>query len=271
VLTGLGAGNLPDEAIQTGPSTYVFDLSTSGNRLIEGGHPGVYVARSQTSPAIGPFPATWSGYTGYQKTGDRSPRTPFPGIYAADIRVPSAGIWTFAVVANSGSGRGVGIAHGFVSDHVVDAVGSRAVSVKTPVATTLRALREIDTRRPPDPLHYVSLSEALRNGKPTVAVFSTPLLCESKLCGPVTDEVLLAFRQVGKSKANFIHVEEFLPGPDLQPPPATAANQSPGFKAWHLGTEPWVFVIDRKGIIRARFGPGAIAAPEIIKALRPLL
>src|SRR5436305_1840327 len=63
LLTGLGASNLPDEAIQAGRSTYVFDLSTSGNRLIEGGRPEVYVARSQTSPAIGPFPATWSDYT----------------------------------------------------------------------------------------------------------------------------------------------------------------------------------------------------------------
>src|SRR5438067_9284190 len=55
------------------------------------------------------------------------------------------------------------------------------------------------------------------NGKPSVAVFSTPLLCQSQLCGPVTDEVLLVYEQVGKDRANFIHVEEFLPGPDLEP------------------------------------------------------
>jgi hypothetical protein len=154
---------------------------------------------------------------------------------------------------------------------VLDAVGSKAISVRTPVATSRRGLREIDTRRPPDPMHYISLSDALRNGKPTVVVFSTPLLCQSKLCGPVTDEVMLAFEKVGRARANFIHVEEFLPGPDLKPPPATAANQSPGFKAWHLGTEPWVFVIDRHGVIRARFGPGAITAPPIEAALGPLL
>jgi hypothetical protein len=104
-----------------------------------------------------------------------------------------------------------------------------------------------------------------------VVVFSTPLLCESKLCGPVTDEVFLVYQRVGKASANFIHVEEFLPGKDLKPPAALAQNRSPGFKAWHLGTEPWVFVIDGQGIIRARFGPGAITAPQIEGALRPLL
>ena len=98
-------------------------------------------------------------------------------------------------------------------------------------------------------------------------MFSTPLLCESKLCGPVTDEVLLAFRQVGKSRANFIHVEEFLPGPDLEP---DASKFSPGFVAWGLRTEPWVFVIDKRGMIRARY-QGPVTAPMIAAGLQPLL
>jgi hypothetical protein len=65
-------------------------------------------------------------------------------------------------------------------------------------------------------------------------------------------------------------VEEFLPGKDLQPPSAEAANQSPGFKAWGLLTEPWVYVIDGKGVIRARF-EGPVVAQEIAAALQPLL
>jgi hypothetical protein len=90
------------------------------------------------------------------------------------------------------------------------------------------------------------------------------------MCGPVTDEVYLVFKDIGPAKANFIHVEEFLPGPKLQPPAPTEENQSPGFKAWHLLTEPWVFVIDGDGIIQARF-EGPVVAPQIETALRPLL
>ena len=271
LLSGAGASARPDEAIPTGTSVFAFDLATSHSQLIEGGAPQVYVAKDEQSRALGPFTATWSLYTGYAKTGDHSPRTPLPGIYAATIKIPTPGLWTFAAVAQNGSKTAVGIGHGYVSDHVVDPVGAQAVAVKTPVATSGRALREIDTREPPSPLHYISLDQALSNGKPTVVVFSTPLLCESKLCGPVTDEVFLVYQRLGKARANFIHVEEFLPGKDLKPPAALAQNRSTAFKMWHLETEPWVFVIDRQGIIRGRFGPGAITAPQIEAALRPLL
>jgi hypothetical protein len=77
------------------------------------------------------------------------------------------------------------------------------------------------------------------------------------------------FQKVGKARANFIHVEEFLPGPDLKPPAVDLHDRSPAFKAWHLTTEPWVFVIDRHGIIRAAF-IGPVVASQIEAALNPL-
>jgi hypothetical protein len=46
---------------------------------------------------------------------------------------------------------------------------------------------------------------------------------------------------------------------------------APLFRAWGLASEPWVFVIDREGIIRARLGEGPACASEIEDALRPLL
>jgi hypothetical protein len=119
-------------------------------------------------------------------------------------------------------------------------------------------------------MHTVSLDAALGNGKPTVVTFSTPALCQSELCGPVTDEQILV-SQKDRGKANFIHVEEFLRGPDLQYPAATGPNRSPGFKAWHLLSEPWVFVIDRKGVISARLGPGPVVAPQIEEELNKVL
>ena len=131
-------------------------------------------------------------------------------------------------------------------------------------------IEEICTRTPVDRMHYISLDEALGNGKPTVACFGTPLLCMSRLCGPALDEQILAFQKIGKDRANFIHVEEFLPGPDKQPPTATLENVSPAFKAWGLETDPWIFVIDRGGVIRFR-SLGPITAPEIEAALEPLL
>src|SRR5438105_5913162 len=257
--------------LTTGKNLFSFGLVTAQGQLIEGGAPQVWAATDPAAHPLGPFPATFYRFTADDKFKDSAPRSPLTGFYAAEVDLPSPGSWIFAAVASTGSQKAAGTgAMKVVTNPAAPAVGSKAISVKTPVATTLAGLRQIDTRNPPSTMHYISLDKALMNGKPTVVVFSTPLLCTSMMCGPVTDEVYAVFFDVGKQRANFIHVEEFLPGPKLQPPPATEANQSPPFKAWHLLTEPWVFVIDRHGIIRARF-EGPVVASQIEAALTPLL
>jgi hypothetical protein len=268
-ILGVGPGAIGGDTrdpIQTGSPIVTFDLSVS-NQLIVGGTPQVYLAKDETHRALGPFPAAWTPFTAYDKTGDRSPKSPIPGVYAAEIKVPSPGLWTIAAVGPGGRSQGVAETHVFTSDDVLAAVGSKAIPVATPVATSQKGLLEVCTRMPPDPMHYIALDEALRNGKPTVAVFSTPEFCESRLCGPVTDEALLVFRKLGKAKVNFVHVEEFLPGPDLKP---DASKQSPAFRKWGFLTEPWTIVIDGNGVIRRRF-EGSVTAPVIDAALRPLL
>lgn len=264
-VLGTGADSPP---MNPGPNRVGFDLVDQQGGLLEGGSPKVWIARDTTHRALGPFPAPWHPFTGYEKTGDGSPKSPLPGAYALSIDFASAGIWNVAVTVDRGST--LQAATGLVqitASPVVAGLGTKAVSTPTPVATSGRKLKEICTRIPPDHMHYISLDRALTSGKPTVAVFSTPLLCTSQLCGPVTDEVMLVFKGVGAGRANFIHVEEFLPGPKLQP---NGSVQSPAFKRWRLDSEPWVFVIDRGGIIRFR-SLGPVTAPEIEAALRPLL
>ncbi len=254
--------------VSPGKVRFAFDVSTQGG-LLTGGAPQVWAATDQTSPTIGPSPATWYPFTAYDLTHDTSPKSVLPGTYAAEVTLPSAGNWLIGVQVPNGSDVGFGTAALPVAENLPNPVGSKATSVKTPVATTDAAIAEICTRTPVDHLHAISLDKALKNGKPTVVVFSTPLLCASQLCGPVTDEVILVSQKHG-SKANFIHVEEFLPGPDHAPPAATFENQSAPFKAWHLETEPWVFVIAGDGVIRAKY-EGPVTAAEIEGALTPLL
>lgn len=257
--------------LTTGRNLFSFGLGTQSGQFLEGGSPQVWAAPDTHSTALGPFAATFYRFTADQQFKDNAPKSQLTGFYMANVDLPTAGNWDVAAIATVGSQKLVGTAlMKVVTDPAAPAVGSKAVSVKTPVATTEAGLRQIDTRDPPSTMHYISLDQALKNGKPTVVVFSTPLLCTSRMCGPVTDEVYAVFFKMGKQTANFIHVEEFLPGPSLQPPAATEANQSPGFKAWHLLTEPWTFVIDRHGVIRARF-EGPVVASEIEAALKPLL
>jgi hypothetical protein len=260
-----------ESPIKPGKSYFGFDLITNEGDVVTGGSPQVWVAKDERSKPLGPFTATWYPFTPASEFNDSSPRSALPGTYATEVDVPSAGNWIVAVTAKAEGKAAAGIASLQASDQGVPAVvGTKALSTKTPVAHTEAEARQICTRDPPDPLHYISLDKALSNGKPTVVTFATPLLCESMLCGPVVDEVLKAYQVVGKSKANFIHVEEFLPGPGLKPPPATLENVSPSFKAWGFHTEPWTLVIDTDGIIRSRF-EGPVTAPQIEAALQPLL
>jgi hypothetical protein len=267
-VLGTGADAIP---MNPGKNRFGFVLINLRNQPIVGGAPRVWVAPDNRSRAIGPVAATWHPFTAYEKTGDRSPASPLPGVFAADIDLSTTGNWIVAVTVEQGSTRsaGTGILP-ISSGPVVAGLGTEAVSTPTPVATATAKIEQICTRTPVDRMHYISLDKALRNAKPSVVCFSTPLLCESRLCGPVTDEQILVFEKLGPDRANFIHVEEFFPGPDRTPPPATLEDRSPPFKAWNLETEPWVIVIDRERKIRFR-SVGPVTAPEIEAALQPLL
>ena len=259
-------------SLTTGTDLFSFGLVTKQGGLLGGGTPEVWLAKDRTSKALGPFRATPFQFSAYKELGDESPLSPLTSYYVASIQVPQAGKWILAAsIKGNPGGFGTAFMDVVPATQAVFPVGSEAKSTPTPVATSEAKARQICTRKPkPDPLHYISLDKALANAKPTVVTYPTPLLCEIRICGPVVDEVWAAYNQVGKAKANFIHVEEFLPGKDLTPPQAAEANRSAAFVAWDLLTEPWTFVIDRDGIIRARF-EGPVVASQIEAALQPLL
>ena len=254
------------EALSTGDSTFTFGMVTKQGGLLTGGSPQVWIARNGRARPLGPFRATFHKFT--PNPEDKSPRSPLTGFYAAPVSIPAPGTWSVAAVADVSGSRLVGARSLNVTSAKGPAqIGTKAISVRTPVATNESEAKTICTRKPPDPMHYISLDRALANGKPTVVSFATPLLCESQLCGPVVDEQLLVFERIGRQQANFVHVEEFPPGRDLEPDPHTIPSY---WTKWGFKTEPWTLVIDAKGIVRARF-EGPVSAALIEEALRPLL
>jgi hypothetical protein len=271
-----GAGQLsmlgPTTPVNPGPQPFAFFL-VDGRSVLSGASASVWFAKDPAGKATGPVEAHWYPMRGYDATHDTSPRSPLAiGVYVAEVDLSSEGVWTVAASLTTNGRRLAGTsAVPVTTARLPAAINSKARSVPTPIGATKLRLEEICTRKPPDPMHYISLDDALRNGKPTVVSFATPLLCQSQTCGPVVDEHLLVFEKYGPGKANFIHVEEFLPGRDLKPPPATAQHLSPAFKAWGFQDEPWVIVIDGQGVIRDRLGPGVTAAPLIEAALGPIL
>lgn len=164
-------------------------------------------------------------------------------------------------------------------------------SVQTLLQDVGGDISQIDTSDPPDPaMHQMTIAAALQSGRPTVVVFATPAFCVSQLCGPtkgLVDDLYARY----KGLANFIHIEPYFlkearEGKGLCPVPIMnldyAANPQPGCpqipaselppreQTWNLSTEPWVFIIDAKGRIAAKF-EGIVSGPELEEALKPLL
>jgi hypothetical protein len=247
--------------LPVGTSLYTFGLSTADNRLVKGGAPEVWVAKNDTGRAAGPFPSRWFELTAYETTRDTSPRSPLTGFYGAEVEFPEPGNWMVAATLEVDGGRAVGQGGVPVAAEVPAAVGSKAKPLATPVARSAAGRKKICTREPACPLHQISLDDALASGRPTVVNFGTPLLCTSQICGPVVDEQMVVADKFG-AKAHFVHVEIY--------PSRNTAKPVPALAEYGFTTEPWLLVVDRDGVIRARF-EGPVTAGQIEDALRPLL
>ena len=257
-LSFLGA----QSELPPGRSLLTFGLSTPDNQLLTGGQPRVWAALDPSGRALCPFAATWLELDAYQATKDTSPRSDLHGFYAVTVELPSPGNWQLVAVPSGGQQRQAAAGAVPVHQHVVAAVGTKARRVASPVASSPAARKRVCTRTPPCPLHAVSLDRALAGGRPTVVVFATPLLCTSRMCGPVVDEAMVAAKATNPAAAHFVHVEIY--------PQRDTNRPAPAFTAWGFQTEPWTIVTDRRGTIRARF-EGPVAASQVKGALRPLL
>jgi hypothetical protein len=98
--------------------------------------------------------------------------------------------------------------------------------------------------------------------RPVALLFSTPQLCTSRVCGPVTD-VAVALQHEFSDRVAFIHQEVYV---NNEP----SKGLRPQLTAFHLRTEPWLFAINRRGVIVARL-EGAFGTNELRAALRAAL
>jgi len=92
-----------------------------------------------------------------------------------------------------------------------------------------------------------------------VVSFATPLYCQSRTCGPVVDVVSAVRKKLEGRGVRFVHVEIF-EGND----PAKGVNR--WVDEWKLPTEPFTFVVDRTGVVRAKL-EGAFSVTELEKAV----
>ena len=264
------------EVFDKGSDRYGFGVFTAGREPITDAKVALYFAHGEKGKPLGPYPArveslaTESAYIA-QTTG----QDPQAGkvVYVIDgAPFHANGEWrVLALVDEGGSLKGTIVPSAVVghfphpppgvpkSPPNPPDVGEPAPRVHTPTAADVEGdLRKIDTRIPPDQMHKDDLAEVLGK-EPVVLLFATPQFCQSRVCGPVVDEAEQVNQTEGKGVA-FIHMEIYK---DNNP----SLGARPQVKADRLESEPWLFVIDRHGIIRTRI-EGAWSIPELERALR---
>ncbi len=179
------------------------------------------------------------------------------GVYRAQgVRFDRPGIWGVDVTADLGEGdvREAEAVFKVLPKPRVPAPGERAIPSRNPTVGSGAPLPAIDSRAGltgtvPDPdLHDSTIAEAIRSGRPAVVVFSTPVYCRSRFCGPINEMVEGLARDFGDA-ADFIHVEIW---DDFQKQRISATAGEWLLRGGDL-EEPWVFLIGRNGRILARW------------------
>ncbi len=261
--------SLAGEDYVAGVDNYVafYLAKASGTPRVFGADTRVWISGTSNPDAKltpkGPAPAPWFGYTNPEPGASVS-----KGLNGLHVTFDQPGVWTM-VVETTKKPRQVATTLIQVKDRAHASTklpGDAAIPSDTPTMDNPRGVSPICTRKPACDMHKITLRQAIASGKPTAFVVATPEFCSSRNCGPSVDELLTVESELA-GKANFIHAEVYL---NDQSQTIEQQIPSPTFAAWGMQSEPWLFVIDAKGIIASRFEGGS-AAGQARAALEPLL
>ena len=241
---------LANSVLTVGDNRLAFGMIDPSGKPVYG-KSAVYIAETPDSKAKGPYPApadllvTSPAFRSKQAATESDP---FAAIYAADVAFSKPGRWTLLAVTQSGGGLLAAPSQVKVTTKRKDLVpdlGEAAPRVQTDTIASAKGDEEsIDTRIPTAPkLHQKSFDEVVGK-KPVALLFATPQLCESRVCGPVTDIALELQAKYG-DRVEFIHQEVYAdndPSKGLRKP----------LQQFNLRTEPWLFVVGADGRVTAR-------------------
>ena len=249
---------------ERGKNRFGFGIFTVSREQVGDAQVAIYAAPSGGGRAVGPFPARIESLVVKpqfeSRTTDLDPDSA-KLVYITSVELDRDGNWDLVAMFREDGGYTATfvptIQVGGSKD--IPAVGERPPRIHTPTVSDVGGdVAKIDTRTPPDDMHRVDFADVLGK-EPVVLQFATPALCESRVCGPVVDVAEQVDHEAGEG-VNFIHMEVF-----------NDNNASEGYRPqmleFGLQTEPWLFVIDRDGVVRSRL-QGAFSASELESAVR---
>jgi hypothetical protein len=248
-----------------GDSRMAFGMIASDGTPVYG-PTAIYVAPTPSDPAEGPFVAPADVLltdARYRSKQAATTTDPFVAVYGADVKFAKKGKYAVLGTTKKSDGSLTGataqIDVSTTSADPIPGVGDKAPKVHTDTLESAKGdVSKIDTRVPPSDMHAVDFADVVGK-KPVALLFSTPQLCQSRVCGPVTDMELQMKSKYG-DKMDFIHQEVYVDN-DVKKglrPPLTEFN---------VRSEPWLFVVNAKGIITARL-EGSIGVAEFENAVK---
>jgi hypothetical protein len=245
-----------------GKNRYGFGLFDQAQKQVGASPAVVYYAPKAGGTARGPYPARWESMEvkpAFQSENVANDPDTAKGLYVATVPFKESDHYEMIAVVKLDD-RLVAtepVPTDVFSKTPVPKVGQKAIKVSTPTRGDVPDISSIETRMPPDTMHEADFADVLGK-KPVVLLFSTPALCQSRVCGPVTDVTEQV--KADTKGVTFIHMEIYKDN-DVD------KGYRPQVRKWGLPTEPWAFVIDKKGKIVARF-EGAFSPRELAEALR---
>jgi hypothetical protein len=252
--------------LHKGVNRYGFALFDTARKQITGAEVAIYTARADGSGVRGPYVARSESLAvkpQFQSETVAKDPNAAKSVYVADVPFKRSGKQAVVAIAKL-DGRLL-VTNGYSvnvtpsSKGGPPAPGQKAISVHTQTLTDVGGnAAALDTRRPfAKDLLQTDLADVLGK-EPVVITFATPLLCASRVCGPVVDIVEQAKATAPKGVA-FIHQEIYKDNTVNKGVRSQVA-------AWRLASEPWTFVIDRSGKISTRF-EGAYSVGELQRAV----
>jgi len=255
----------------TGKNRLGFGLFTAARAQIADASAAIYIAPAGGGEAQGPFVAHYESLavdSPYLSETTSSDPDAAKTLYVADVPFDKPGKYEVLgmarlddrLVAATSAAPPLLVVR--PKDDPVPGVGDTPPRIHTPTEAEVGGdLAKIDTRAPHDDMHKANFADVLGE-KPVVLIFATPLLCQSRVCGPVVD-VTAQVEDQYRDKADFIHMEIYNDN-------EINKGTRPQVNAFGLPSEPWVFVFDQNGKVAARM-EGAFSVKELDDAVEQAL
>ncbi len=274
---GLGPGPVLAPSVgelEPGANRFGFGLFDRARKQIVDAPAALYVAPLQGGHVRGPFPARYESLEvrpQFQSEGVKADPDSATSVYVSDVRFEKPGDYEVLGVLQLDDNllAAERVAVRVKKDSKVPEPGDPAIEVSTPTKADVGGdVAQIDTRVPPSTMHDADLADVLGE-KPVMLIFATPALCQSRVCGPVVD-IAEEVKAESGDEAEWVHMEVYQdntikPG-CLEGTRPDEECLRPQFRAWNLGTEPWLFAIDKDGKVAARL-EGAYSKGELEEAL----